>query len=99
MILLLEIFKSSVYTDQCWLRTRPKELLSRKEDGSILTPQQELMLNEPIYQTFEWDVEYEIKKTVEVSATDIFTVTVECDSLEEAIAKSTESRRSLRRRR
>ena len=86
---LLEIFKSSVYTDQCWLRNRLKELLSQKEDDSILTPQQELMLNEYV-STFEWDVEYEIKKTVEVSATDIFTVTVECDSLEDAIAKSNE---------
>ena len=87
---LLEIFKSSVYTDQCWLRNRLKELLSQKEDDSILTPQQELMLNEYV-STFEWDVEYEIKKTVEVSATDMFTVTVECDSLEEAIVKSNES--------
>ena len=76
---LLEIFKSGLYTDQCWLRNRLKELLSQKEDDSILNPQQELMLNEYV-STFDWDVEYEIKKTVEVSATDMFTVTVECDS-------------------
>ena len=87
---LLEILHSGVYVDQCWLINRLKDLLSLKERDIILTPIQERMLDEYV-STFDWEVEYEIKKTVEVSATDIFTVTVECDSLEEAIAKSNES--------
>ena len=87
---LLEIFNSSVYVDQCWLRNRLKEILSKcREEDTFLTLQEGLMLNEYLL-TFDWELEYEIKKTVEVSATDIFTVTVECDSLEDAIAKSNE---------